>query len=163
MKTPFNNDIKSLLEHYRQEVFTDEGRALLDGRAIVDATPDFGCYSTYEDGFNYDKLDPGIREVVRWLVENGFEPSDSGDGKYKLEHGWSEEDIIPYPHVYMTIEPAGRLVAECSRLVACLSAKDIELVQAWTEEGKPHIECLYDPRAAAVIGLFNVTSEMITR
>ena len=39
---------------------------------------------------DYGELDPGIRETVRRLNEEGFETCDSGDGVSKFEKGWDE-------------------------------------------------------------------------
>lgn len=121
---------------------------------------DFKCYDVAD--LDYDKLDPNVREVVRWLASMGFNTSDSGDGKYKLEQGWTAEEIVPFPHVYMTVDKWD-LVSETKRLQFLLKRDfGIELVQAWTEEGKPHIEVLWDPTLAdGVIGLYNVTNEML--
>jgi len=74
----------------------------------------------------YDELDPGIREVVRWLNDNGFKTVDSGDGKTKFtEDGkplpeWESADpefdmVIPHPHVVIEVVPDA-LVAETDRL-----------------------------------------------
>lgn len=121
--------------------------------------PDFFCYDPAE--LDYDKLDPGIREVVRFLVDMGFHTTDSGDGKFKYEHGWEEDELVPYPHVYMTVKPAEIAVA-CYDLRGCLRGAGIEIAQAWAEEGKPHIEAIFDPVTdVAVVGLFNVTSDMM--
>lgn len=122
---------------------------------------DWKCYDSTT--LDLGLLDPGIRDVVAWLIAHGFHTTDSGDGKHKLEHGWDEAELVPYPHVYMTVAPHD-IADEANRLWRLLEHDHgIEVVQAWTEQGKPHIECLYDPMGAAVIGLFNVTSEMVKR
>lgn len=122
--------------------------------------PDFKCYDI--DKLDFDKLDPGIHEVVRWLVSKNFKPTDSGDGRFKLEHGWSEDEVIPYPHVHMVADKWD-LVSEAKRLEFLLKRDfGIELVQAWTQEGQPHIEVLWDPTLSdGVISLYNVTSGML--
>ncbi len=47
--------------------------------------------------FDYDKLDPGIREFVRWLNVTGYKTSDSGDGVSKVGV-MGAEDLIDVPH-----------------------------------------------------------------
>ena len=55
------------------------------------------------DDLNYDELDPGVRDVVRLLREDGFSTCDSGDGVTKPAAGWSEEDALRVPHVFAEI------------------------------------------------------------
>lgn len=150
------------------------------------SSPDFGGMDA--DEIDYDKLDPGIREVVRWLNSKHFDTTDSGDGKYKLEHGWSAEEIVPMPHVYMKV-PSHSAITEAKLLVRYLKEAGINVVaqtEAWgdfvDEEvvtgvggaglnmeqtdrwAKPYVEVLYDPvENVALMGLFNVTSDMIPK
>ena len=106
----------------------------------------------------YDDLDPGIRQVVRWLTEQGFSTCDSGDGRSKFDAdgtplpGWeSEADydcIIPEPHVFMSA-PTPELVTECDRLQALLMGRGIEVGQVGPEEcGWVFIQGTYDPAVA---------------
>ena len=62
-----------------------------------------------------EALDPGIRDVVVFLREHGFDTFDSGDGVSK------EPDAIyiPYPHVFMRVAPE-QIVDESKRLYALL-------------------------------------------
>jgi hypothetical protein len=138
---------------------------------------EFWCYEPSE--IRYDLLDPGVREVVIFLVSRGFHTTDSGDGESKRAKGWTEEGgLVPFPHVYMDVEP-GQIDAESDRLVNSLFAAGIEVAsqtEAWAEvieahgnkadgEGKPrpYIEVTYDPISRrAVMGLFNVTSDMMS-
>ena len=92
----------------------------------------------------YDELDPGIREVVRFLHDRGFRPTDSGDGKSKLEHGWALEDITPFPHVACVCD-ASSLVAECNRMRDALLEAGVPLDVIGPEEGMPSIQGSYDP------------------
>lgn len=62
---------------------------------------------------DYEGLDPGIRETVRWLVANGFATTDSGDGVSKNPAIY--EDVLEYPHVFMLVDPAD-MVSEAQRL-----------------------------------------------
>jgi hypothetical protein len=56
---------------------------------------------------NYDELDPGIREVVRFLNDRGFHTTDSGDGRSKPQEWFDAGDAIPYPHVVVASSPMG--------------------------------------------------------
>jgi len=51
----------------------------------------------------YAALDPGIRDVVRYLRRNGFVTTDSGDGVSKFKQEWREPGalaaVLPFPHV----------------------------------------------------------------
>lgn len=132
------------------------------------------CFAPAE--IEYELLDPGVREVVRWLVALGFHTTDSGDGEHKRDHGWTEEGgLVPFPHVYMHVEPA-EIVVACTDLRGCLKGIGITVVSqtdAWAEiiggdsasgtaKPKPYIEVTYDPcNQRAVMGLFHVTSEMV--
>jgi hypothetical protein len=59
---------------------------------------------------NYNDLDPGIRETVRLLRDEGFETVDSGDGVAKpLDH----EGVIRYPHVAMTCAAVDLIAKAC--------------------------------------------------
>ena len=49
---------------------------------------------------NYDELDPGIRETVRFLRGLGVETSDSGDGVTKIATGWDKAEAMDFPHVW---------------------------------------------------------------
>lgn len=43
----------------------------------------------------YAHLDPGIREIVRYLNDHNFATTDSGDGVSKPRF----EGVLPFPHV----------------------------------------------------------------
>ena len=94
----------------------------------------------------YERLDPGIREIVRSLRANGFQTTDSGDGTSKAG---GEMDFIPCPHVYAHCDPS-KLCEEADRLLqwmdeTCL----IEGKDRWMIEG------IYFP--AARVGLLGLT------
>lgn len=55
------------------------------------------------DTFNPALLDPGIRNVVLWLRELGFNTTDSGDGRTKIEL-IASGDALAFPHVFMRVE-----------------------------------------------------------
>ena len=73
--------------------------------------------------FNYDRLDPGIRDTVRLLREAGFETTDSGDGVSKPPL----PGVIPFPHVVVATVP-DRLVPDANRCASVLGMN-------WTVEG----------------------------
>lgn len=60
-------------------------------------------------------LNPGIKNTVLWLRENGFETSDSGDGKTNT----SMASFLPYPHVFMLVEHK-KMTSEAIRLYRLL-------------------------------------------
>lgn len=139
---------------------------------MSDQRSEFWCYDPHE--VKYELLDPGIREVVRFLIAQGFHTTDSGDGEHKRSRGWTEEGgLIPFPHVIIEVKPAEIAVA-CSDLVGVLRGIGVDVVsqtEAWAEvlEGererpRPYIEASYDPiDGRAIVGLYHVTSEMVTR
>lgn len=57
------------------------------------------------------ELDPGIAHVVTALMEQGFTPTDSGDGS----KAGTMEGALDYPHVFMTVNPA-QIIEESYRL-----------------------------------------------
>lgn len=69
-----------------------------------------------------DVLDPGIRQTVAWLRENGFETTDSGDGVTKTQKGWPTEGVLDFPHVFMVVDES-KLEAEARRLRNLLWAR----------------------------------------
>lgn len=73
------------------------------------------------EAIDYDELDPGIRDIVKMLREQGFETTDSGDGVAKFQqeskyYGCAPE---PYPHVYCHTEPDD-IVVEAEKLAEVL-------------------------------------------
>jgi hypothetical protein len=56
------------------------------------------------DDFDYEQLDPDIRETVRLLREHDFETTDSGDGVTKKD--WIEAgEALDFPHVAAATTP----------------------------------------------------------
>jgi len=102
----------------------------------------------------YDKLDPNIRKVVKWLNDNGFGTVESHDGEHKFK-GKSDEEIadlecerIPhFPIVVVEIPEPERLVEETERLYG--HVEDIVgAVFPWIDDGgNPDmaIRAEYDP------------------
>lgn len=72
------------------------------------------------DDLNYDELDPGIVEVVRYLRQRGYDTTDSGDGLTKYQRGIAEEGdpcYMPVPHVVCLLTPNHRhLIASAGLL-----------------------------------------------
>jgi hypothetical protein len=83
----------------------------------------------------WDELDDGIRPTVRSLWEQGFNPTDSGDG---LKKGM--ECALPYPHVHMVCEPT-ELITEAQRLLFLAKGWGIKPM----EDGAPIVEAVYSP------------------
>lgn len=98
------------------------------------------------DTVPYAELDPGIRETVRWLNENGFETTDSGDGKTKFEDGDAPCCAMDIPNVAIKVDRE-RLVAETDRLFALLTARGCGPVPAGPEvvPGEVNLQGFYDP------------------
>lgn len=69
------------------------------------------------DDIDYDALNPGIRETVRWLRSLGFNTCDSGDG---VTHEYECDGDAPYVAVRCEKENA---VCECDRLYTALMEK----------------------------------------
>ena len=79
-----------------------------------------------EDKFDYSELDPGIREVVRWLRDAGFKTTDSGDGVTKLAQGWPEDEVMAFPHVNIESSLA-YMLKETNELIRMLYEKRIQI------------------------------------
>lgn len=109
-------------------------------------------------------LDPGVRRLVVWLRSHGFETTDSGDGKTKFEHGFTDDDcIVTYPHVAMKVQP-DKLVSEADRLCALLESEHGLIVEPTPPEppDPPQIDAFYSPGSGyAMIELKHVTDSML--
>jgi hypothetical protein len=104
---------------------------------------------------NIEGLDPGIREVVALLRVNGFETTDSGDGRTKIGNpAWNQECLLDIPHVFMLTTP-DRLVQEADRLADLIAARGVEVGTA-----RVWIEATYSPRdrkgKRAILGLLGL-------
>ena len=113
------------------------------------------------DQVPWDDLDPGVRQVVKLLNENGFDTCDSGDGKSKFgEDGkplpeWRSEDqefecVMDIPHVAIGV-PADRLAAECDRLWHLLASVGVK-VDPQGPDDEPTIQGTYDPAPNEGVG-----------
>lgn len=112
-----------------------------------------------------ENVDPGITNLVQFLVDNGFHPTEAGDGETGLE----EEDetdsergdwLVPFPHVIMTVS-ADLLIQECMRLRELLTLIGVPVgAQAGVDYSTPYIEGTFDPcDQEALIALIGATDE----
>ena len=108
-----------------------------------------------------EALDPGIRRTVLWLRSQGFETTDSGDGKSKLEPGTNvPEEAETIPHVFMVSKPAS-LVASADRLVGALRQLGLAVVPQG-HDGGAWVGSSYDPAdGTAVLSLHMVDDAML--
>lgn len=129
--------------------------------ARFDLTDPKGTGPPMSDELNYDELDPGIRRTVRWLRSLGYDACDSGDGKTKLEAGWSPNDARNHPHVVMRVHPD--LLAEAADAlradVHAIGATVLSIGQGmgvW-------IQASYDPAggAVAVLDIMGLDDSML--
>lgn len=105
--------------------------------------------------FNYESLDPGIRETVRWLNARGFETTDSGDGVTKFAAGYSTDEAFDVPHVFIHCNPhdiwvqSTRLLRELTEAGFCVEPVGHSAI---------YIQATYDPADdSALIALFGVS------
>lgn len=102
-------------------------------------------------GFDFEQLDPGIRKVVRWLRENGFETTDSGDGETKSDMTCA----FDMPNVAVRVHYRD-LLMEADRLADMMHSHLPSLVH------DVHIEASYDPMdRSAVILLLRLHDRML--
>ena len=81
-----------------------------------------------------EECDPGIRERVHQLQTWGFNTTDSGDGVSKEP----SEEVLPFPHIFCTVEHPEDLVHESERL--------LELLRDFSVDGaKAIVEASYSP------------------
>ncbi len=84
--------------------------------------------------FDYEQIDPGIRDTVRLLRDAGFETTDSGDGVSKPDMVCA----LDFPHVAAVCAPH-LILAEAKRMAEVLEGTGF-VVQA-----------TYDPRDVIVV------------
>ncbi len=92
-----------------------------------------------------DGIDPGVRRLVAWLRANGFNTTDSGDGKTKFAQGFTTEDgVCEWPHVVIVFDKH-EFVAEVDRLGTLLwDEHKIELFDMGPEEtNEPRLDASY--------------------
>jgi hypothetical protein len=77
--------------------------------------------------FDYESLNPGIRSLVKWFHEKGFETTDSGDGQTHEQP--CDRD---HPYIVVRVQDPHRLIQETQRVFQCLgdlATKEGVLVQ----------------------------------
>lgn len=100
---------------------------------------------------NYDELNPGIRQCVRWLREHGFNTSSSGDGK-------THECTCDPDHAFVTmlVDP-NQMVAEADRLASLLQERlGIELTGLDEDGSGTEVSAMYWPSTTAILVLDGV-------
>ncbi len=95
------------------------------------------------------ECDAGIRDVVKVLIDGGFETTDSGDGISKPAAWYESGEAIPFPHVVIISTPDS-MVADAERCAALLGpAWNVEAeYQTLTKRAHLFARTL-DPREAA--------------
>jgi len=120
---------------------------------------------------DYSTLTPGIRNTVKWLREQGFNTTDSGDGVTNIQAGM--EGALDIAHVHIVLEDPTQLVPEARRLyyvlqrhgvnfdidtskyTSCADAPDLR-------DLGPRIEAFYDPYGdLSILSLFNVDDALL--
>jgi hypothetical protein len=101
------------------------------------------------------ELDHGISRTVWWLREHGFDTTDSGDGRSKIEAGFDAEEVLDYPHVVCIVAPAD-LVTEANRLADLVHERGVEVVpNGRREAGQAEIAASYDPADDSAVLMLN--------
>jgi len=113
------------------------------------------------DKFNVNEIDPGVRRLVTWLREQGFDTSDSGDGKHKDTLGWSVGDCLLCLHVVIVVDrydladAADQLQYKLQRWLGIQISEN-------TFEARPQIHASYDPvDGSALITLLYVDDSLL--
>ena len=88
----------------------------------------------------YRYLDPGIRDVVRYLREREFNTTDSGDGVTKIQKYGNEVGALPFKHV----------VIECS-LKDMIQEADRASLAMEDHRDEWLVEAIYCPTRSSVI------------
>ena len=102
------------------------------------------------------EVNPGIRKIVEWLNDHGFNTCDSGDGK---THDFECDQNVPYVHMQV---PDYAMVSESKRLASLLRTKLHIEVQPMDEGCTvPVVEARYNPADGAwgTLTLWNVKLE----
>lgn len=106
---------------------------------------------------NYEEMNPGIRQTVKWLRSLDFETTDSGDGKT----GDCECDH-PFPYVAMTVSDPDQLIYETLRLQLQLIKLGVK-IEPMNEEGTTaSLQASYDVGDKySVIFMANIDDEKL--
>lgn len=104
---------------------------------------------------DYNELDKGIRDTVRFLHEKGYHTTDSGDGMSKS--GIPYEDFLPFPHVVIMPEMASGMMSTAHDLWEDLQATGLDVSGV-------QIEATYSPvDKVATIMLMNFDDTLLSR
>lgn len=118
------------------------------------------------ENLDYNEIDPGVRETVRWLRErHGFDTFDSGDGVSRIDPNLEDHEQLwgIMPHVGIRCEPE-ELISVADRLAAVCAEVGIEITPY---EDDPNIQATYNPAwttdltARGVVYLQNVNDELL--
>ncbi len=114
--------------------------------------------------FDYDQLDPGIRQTVRLIHEFGFETTDSGDGITKIG---VMECALPFAHVVIKVPDGENPVDATDRLeemLACLRLRAESLGPDGEEypEDACFLELRYEPGGSSQILLMHLNDEKLS-
>lgn len=104
---------------------------------------------------DYALIDPGVRNLVRWLNEKGYATTDSGDGVTKPADG--DEGAETHPHVYIQTSRA-QLLDTADRLKSDLASVGVHVDQMGPDMSSPSIQATYDPgNVSSAIMLYGVS------
>lgn len=111
-----------------------------------------------------ESLAPGVKDLVIWLNEQGFNTCDSGDGSRNL-HG--KGSSLPYPAVVILSAPE-KLLEDARRLRRALAGRGVRFSGSSRgsggspneDESWPIIQASYDPEGdVCLVVLYNVLSK----
>jgi len=106
---------------------------------------------------DYNTLNPGIRRLVRWLNDHGFETCDSGDGETH-ECTCDRE----YAYVVMTVKDPFNLIDETLRLTRLVSGLGVPIAPITGDGTVVSIQASYDPaQASSFIDLMGLKDSML--
>lgn len=101
---------------------------------------------------DYAQLDPGIRELVRFLVGHRFRTTDSGDGISKLVD--FSDEALDIPHISIALDPVPSAMASADRLLQLLKGRGVAMHPGM-------IQMTYDPvDESCLLMLVGVNSAM---
>lgn len=105
----------------------------------------------------YEELNPGIQRTVKWLNDNGFLTTDSGDGKTH-EFGCDRD----HAYVVIVVPTSEELIATTHRLVDALESMGVVLGPVGVSA--PCIQASYDPvNGLPVIDLMDLDDAKLFR
>lgn len=109
---------------------------------------------------NYDELDPGIREVVRFLNEAGFTTTDSGDGVSKTDPDGCHLDIA---NVHLIVSTA-EAVAESHKVSDLFEGCGVMFSPAHPDAPEPSIQLTYNPHdGVAIVSVYGLDDSLLAK